>query len=192
MAKKKHGRQFKQKPPPLPILSPTSAPPIVSPPPLPPAHVDSPSVDVVVRPNKRQRTSSSSSLERDAKKMSHSMPQLVVSIKRTVLPRDIHKHSTGSVPPKSRKKQGLVVKDKSESVADTGSLIVRVSRAFLNPLPSQTSLDHRVPEYRHPLNHDGRREDVANDFLLSEGAADQVVPQSSSMGRQSVTFLLQY
>ena len=179
--RKRQGRQSKQKPPPLTILSPTSAPPIVSLPPLPPVHVDSPAVAVVARPNKRQRSSSSSSLEHDVKKISHSFPSLV-SINRTVLPRDIHKHSTYAMPAKSRKKK-VFVKDKSEVVVEEESLIVRVSRAFLHPQPSQTNLDHRVPEHQHPLDHNGRQDGVANDFMLSGRTVDQVVPQSSSLGQ---------
>ena len=178
VTKKKHGRQLKNKPPPLTLLSPTSAPPIISPPPLPRTHVDSPPTAVVARPNKRHRSSSSSSLEHKVKKMSPSPPSLVVSINRTMLPHDIHKQSSYPIPAVSRRKKSLV-KDRSETVMEEESLVVRVSRAFLHPLPSQANSDHRVPVHRHPLDHHGRKEGAPNDFMLSEGTADQVVPQSS-------------
>ena len=86
------------------------------------------------------------------------------------------------MPAKFRKRKALV-KDKSEPVVEEESLIVRVSRAFLHPLPTQANLDHRVPEQRHPLDHDGRQEGVANDFMLPEGVADQIVPQASSLSQ---------
>lgn len=188
--KKKQSHQSKQNPPSQAVLSPTSAPSLVSPPPRPcllpppPAHIDLPSV-VKPRTRKRQRHSSSSSVECSIKKTGQSLPSLVVSISRTLLSHDTHGHSTVPAPTKARKRKlSVLASEKNHTgVVAVESLVVRIPMDFRRPVSSPASTDHRVPEHQHPLNQDSAQDGMAKDFSLAVGAADQVIPRSSSLGQ---------